>query len=105
MIRLRFFSPLMLRLRSFDATVICYHNQGLLHWDDIGGQHDPRLIRGRRETLEGPIIHVLQNKGKNMHYGCSHYTHTLEDKREKEIETENDLSFYWLIMSLVTPRL
>ena len=43
-------------------TVTC---QGFLQLDDIRGQHDThlRIIKGRRETLEGHINHMLYNKG------------------------------------------
>ena len=53
-------------------------SQGFLQLDDMWSQHDPhlRIIGGRRETLGGYIIYMLQNKGKNMRHQCSRYKHT-----------------------------
>ena len=44
---------------------LCLKSQGFLQLDGIYGQDDLRLriIEGHRETLEGHVIDMLQNKG------------------------------------------
>ena len=58
------YHPITCGCKKISTSVDIWHKQSYLRASYRGGQHDPhlRIIGGRCETLNGHIIHMLQNK-------------------------------------------